>query len=75
MFKAITNLSSAVADITMIAAKESAHQITCVNDCVTNSTRRVAWKAEQIRNNYEQRLAIRNRKPLAIEYIPENQDQ
>ncbi len=75
MFKAITNLSSAVADITVIIAKESAHQITSVNDCCTDATRRVAWKAEQIRKNYEQRLAIRNRKPLAIEYIPEDQEQ
>jgi hypothetical protein len=75
MFKAITNLSSAVVDITVIIAKESAHQITSVNDCCTDATRRVAWKAEQIRKSYEQRLAIRNRKPLTIEYIPEDQDQ
>ncbi len=75
MFKAITNLSSAVADITMIAVKETTHQVASTNACCTNATRRVAWKAEQIRRNYEQRLAIRNRKPLAIEYIPENQDK
>ena len=74
MFKAITNLSSAVADITMIVAKESAHQIANTNSCCTNATRRVAWKAEQIRKSYEERLAIRNRKPLAIEHILENQD-
>jgi hypothetical protein len=75
MYKAIKNITSAVADLTVIVAKESAHQITSVNDCCTDATRRVAWRAEQIRRNYEQKLAIRNRKPLAIEYIPEGQDQ
>ena len=74
MFKAITNLSSAVADITMIAAKETTHQIIFANDCCTNATRRVAWKAGEIRRTYEERLSNRQRKPLAIEYIPENQD-
>ena len=73
MFKAITNLSSAVADITMIVAKESTYQIITVNDCCTNATRRVAWKAGEIRRTYEERLSNRQRKPLAIEYIPENQ--
>ncbi len=74
MFKAIKNITNAVADLTVILAKESAHQINSVNDCCTDATRRVAWKAEQIRKSYEERLAIRNRKPLAIEHIPENQD-
>ncbi len=70
MFKAITNLSSAVADITMIAVKETVHQIASTSDCYTNATKRVAWKAGEIRRTYEERLSIRQRKPLAIEFIP-----
>lgn len=74
MFKAITNLSSAVADITMIAVKEAAHQVASTNASCTNATRRVAWKAGEIRRTYEERLSNRQRKPLAIEHILENQD-
>jgi hypothetical protein len=74
MFKAITNLSNAVADITIIVAKETAHQVASTNACCTNATKRVAWKAGEIRKGYEQRLNMRQRKPLAIEYMPENQD-
>ena len=74
MFKAITNLTSAVADITMIAVKETAHQVASTNTCCTNATRRVAWKAGEIRRTYEERLSSRQSKPLAIEHILENQD-
>jgi hypothetical protein len=74
MFKAITNLSSAVADITIIVAKETAHQVASTNACYTNASKRVAWKAGEIRRTYEERLSNRKRKPLAIEYIPENQN-
>jgi hypothetical protein len=72
MFKAIKNITSAVADITAIVTKETVHQINSANDCCTDATRRVAWKAGQIRRNYEQRLAIRKRKPLVIECIYED---
>ena len=74
MFKAITNLTSAVADITMIAVKETAHQVASTNACCTNATRRVAWKAGEIRRTYEERLSSRQSKPLAIEHMPENLD-
>jgi hypothetical protein len=67
MFKAIKNITSAVTDITAIITKETVHQINSANDCCTDATRRVAWKAGMIRSNYEQRLAIRKRKPLVIE--------
>ena len=73
MYKAIKNITCAVADLTVIVTKETVHQITSVNDCCTDATRRVAWKAEQIRRGYEQRLAIRKRRPLVIEYV--NQDK
>ena len=74
MYKSVKNITNAVADLTVIVAKETTHQITSANDCCTDATRRVAWKAGQIRKGYEQRLNIRKRKTLAIEYIPENQD-
>jgi hypothetical protein len=75
MFKAIKNITSAVTDITAIVTKETVHQINSANDCCTDATRRVAWRAEQIRRTYEERLSYRQRKQLAIEYIPEDQDQ
>ena len=75
MWTSIKNITSAVTDITAITVKETCHQVESVNQCCNDMTRRVAWKAEQIRKNYEQRLAIRNRKQLTIEYIPEDQDQ
>ena len=67
MWTSIKNITSAVTDITAIVTKETAHQINSANDCCTDATRRVAWKAGMIRRNYEQRLAIRKRKPLVIE--------
>jgi hypothetical protein len=74
MWNSIKNITNAVSDITMIAAKETTHQIISVNDCCAEATRQVAWKAGQIRKGYEQRLTMRKRKTLAIEYITENQD-
>lgn len=75
MLKSIKNVSRAVVDITVIAAKETCHQITSVNDCCTDKTRSVAWKVGQIRKGYEERLALRKRKTLMIEYIPQEQDK
>ena len=75
MYKAIINLSSAVADITMIAVKETAHQVANTNTCYTNASRRVSWKAGEIRRTYEERLSNRQRKPLAIEFIPEHENK
>jgi hypothetical protein len=72
MFKAIKNITSAVTDLTAIVTKETVHQINSANDCCTDATRRVAWKAGLFRRNYEQRLAIRKRKPLVIECIYED---
>ncbi|APG25958.1 hypothetical protein [Syntrophotalea acetylenica] len=75
MLKSIKNLTKAVVDITVIAAKETCHQITSANDCCTDKTRLVAWKAGLIRKSYEERLGLRKRKTLMIEYIPQEQDK
>ena len=75
MFKSIINLTSAVADMTIIAAKEVTHQISSANDCCTDATHKVAWKTGMIRKHYEQRLAERRRKALAIEYKPLDVDK
>ena len=75
MFKAFKNITCALADITVIGIKETTHQISSANDCCTDVTRRVAWKAGMIRRGYEERLAQRKRKTLAIEYTPQDQDK
>ena len=75
MLKSIKNLTRAVVDVSVIATKETCHRITSVNDCCTDKTRLVAWKAGQIRKGYEERLSLRKRKTLMIEYIPQEQDK
>lgn len=73
MFKSIKNLTNAALDITVVAAKEACRQVTSANDCCADVTGFVAWKAGQIRKAYESRLAMRQSKMLALEYIPMEQ--
>lgn len=75
MFRSIKNLTSAVSDMTLIAAKETYHQIDSANEFCTDVTRIIAWKAGMVRKSYEERLADRRRKTLAIEYIQEEEEK
>jgi transcriptional regulator GlxA family with amidase domain len=75
MFKSIRNITSAVTDITTIAVKEVTHQIDSANECCTDITRNIAWRASQIRKEYEERLANRRRKTLMIEHIQQGQQK
>jgi hypothetical protein len=59
MWKAIKNVASAVADLTVIAGKEVQHQVSKASDSTESVTSKLSAKAATIRTSYEQHLEER----------------
>ena len=59
MWKAIRNISSAVADLAVIAGKEVHHQVGKASDSTESVTSKLSTKAANIRASYEQHLEER----------------
>ena len=59
MWKSICNISSAVADLAVIAGKEVAHQFISVSDATESVTESICNKAAALRTEYEASLVAR----------------
>jgi hypothetical protein len=69
MWKSICNISSAVADLAVIAGKEVAHQFNSASDATESVTVTISKKAAAIRANYEADLRDREagiKKPVVV---------
>ena len=69
MWKAIRNVASAVADLSVIAGKEIQHQVNKASDVTASVTEKISNRAAEIRTNYESDLEDRKsgiKKPVVV---------
>lgn len=71
MWKNIKNLSSAVANISMILAKETSHQFNKASDATETVTSSLSSKAAALRERYEADLADRRAGVKKAEVVKE----
>lgn len=73
MWKAIRNISSAVADIVIIGSKEVGYQVGKASDSTDSVTSKLSAKAANIRAGYEQHLAERKSGTIKSEVVTEEE--